>query len=116
MKRLLIVACSQRKSQANDLLPAIERYDGPVFRVLRKYLREGARDAPSVFVLSAKYGLIAADFEIPDYNCRLSAASAVKLRPQVLETAQHVLQSQHFRGVGICAGKNYRVSLVGFTD
>jgi len=32
--RLLILSCSQRKRPDSGLLPAIERYDGPVFRVV----------------------------------------------------------------------------------
>jgi hypothetical protein len=116
MTRLLMIACSQRKNPAEGLLPAIARYDGPAFRVLRKYLREETRDAPCILILSAKYGLIAADCEIPDYDCRLSTASAMNLRTQVLEVARHTLQSQRLRAVGICAGKDYRVALAGFAD
>ncbi len=56
MTRLLIVTCSQRKNPTLGLLPAIDRYDGPAFLVLRKYLREGVGDAPRVLILSAKYG------------------------------------------------------------
>ena len=37
--RLLILSCSQRKRPDRVLLPALERYDGPVFRMLRKFLR-----------------------------------------------------------------------------
>jgi hypothetical protein len=116
MNRLLILACSQRKNPAKGVLPAIERYDGPAFRVLRKYLREEGGEALSILILSAKYGLIPADREIPDYDCRLSKASAEQLRPQVLETARYALQSLYFRAVGICAGKDYRVALAGFGD
>jgi hypothetical protein len=72
MHRLLIIACSERKNSAVGLLPAIDRYDGPAFRVLRKYLREHAERAPSILILSAKYGLIPAGQEIPMYERRLS--------------------------------------------
>lgn len=116
MPRLLVIACSQRKNPAEGLVPAIARYDGPAFRVLRKYLREEARNAPCILVLSAKYGLIASDREIPDYDCRLSVVTAMNLRPQVLETARHILQSQRPGAVGICVGKDYRVALAGFAE
>jgi len=39
-QRLLILSCSQRKRPDPSLLPAIERYNGPPFQVLRRYLRE----------------------------------------------------------------------------
>ena len=48
------------KSPAVRPVPAIERYDGPAFRVLRRF-RENARitgeRAPALLVISAKHGL-----------------------------------------------------------
>lgn len=38
--RCLLLSCSQAKISTPDLLPAIRRYDGPAFRVLRKFLAE----------------------------------------------------------------------------
>jgi hypothetical protein len=40
MSRLLILACSARKRLDKSALPAIERYDGVNFRVLKKLQRE----------------------------------------------------------------------------
>lgn len=54
--RLLILSCSRRKRLDTDLLPAIERYDGPAFRVLRRFLRERPFEAPDVLILSAEHG------------------------------------------------------------
>ena len=36
MTRLLIVACSRAKRPDAGSLPAIDRYDGPAFRLLRR--------------------------------------------------------------------------------
>src|SRR6266508_7023102 len=109
--RLLILSCSQRKALAKGRLPAIDRYDGPAFRVLRKYLRESPSGAPTVLILSAKYGLIESDRRIPPYDRRLSRTSAERLRPQVLKTMRRVLRSRAWRAVGVCAGKEYRSTL-----
>jgi hypothetical protein len=38
---LLIVSCSQRKRPDPGLLPALDRYDGGHFRILREAQREG---------------------------------------------------------------------------
>ena len=116
MHRLLIIACSERKDCAAGLLPAIDRYDGPAFRVLRKYLREHAARAPSILILSAKYGLIQADRKIPVYECRLSATAAYKLRPRVMKAAGAALRAKKWRTVGICAGKDYRIALDGISE
>ena len=44
-RRLLILSCSQRKHETQEPLPAIERYNGPLFFVLRRFLRECPRQA-----------------------------------------------------------------------
>jgi hypothetical protein len=116
MGRLLLIACSQRKDPAEGVLPALARYDGPAFRVLRKYLREAEGTEPVVLILSAKYGLIAANRKIPAYDCRMSARSARALRPRVLDAARRVLASQRWRAIGICAGKEYQVALEGLSE
>jgi hypothetical protein len=112
VNRLLILSCSQQKALAEGDLPAIDRYDGPTFRVLRKYLRTNSDDSLAVLILSAKFGLIEAEQKIPWYDERLSPASAVGLRQQVGGTAARVLQSRRWRAVGICAGREYRSALV----
>src|SRR5262245_41213981 len=101
MHRLLLIACSERKNQDDGLLPALDRYDGPAFRVLRKYLREAEGTEPIVLILSAKYGLIAANRKIPAYDCRMSPHSARALRPRVLTAARRILASRSWRSVGI---------------
>jgi hypothetical protein len=113
MSRLLVISCSQRKASSKELLPAIDRYDGPAFRVLRKHLRDRPAEMPTVFILSAKYGLVAAETGIPQYDCRLSARTAERLRPAVLSVARQVLQSKRWEAVGLCLGKTYSTALDG---
>ena len=116
MHRLLVLACSKRKVAAAELLPALDCYDGPAFRVLRKYLREHEREALSILVLSAKYGLIPADQPIVPYDCRLTRASARALKPQVLKAAYSALRMKKWRSVGICVGKDYQIALEGISE
>lgn len=69
---LLIVMCSKRKRSAPDLLPALERYDGIFFRILRKARREGHwPDNLDILILSAKYGLLELDTAIENYDLRM---------------------------------------------
>ena len=114
MQRLLVIACSQKKTLGDEPAPAIERYDGPAYRVLRKYLREFPSDAPSVLILSAKFGLIPSDHPISPYDCRLSKESALELRPRVMESARNVLGQRTWGAIAVCAGKDYRIALDGF--
>ena len=115
MHRLLILACSQRKNPARNDLPAIDRYDGPGFRVLRKFLRETPNSPPLVLVLSAKYGLIGSSELIPDYDYQMSAAVAERLRPSVLKRLAIVLQSRprRWHSIGVCVGSVYSAALIG---
>jgi cytoplasmic iron level regulating protein YaaA (DUF328/UPF0246 family) len=65
MPRLLILACSARKRLDRSALPAIERYDGVNFRILKKLQREHAFPHDlDVLILSAKYGLLSPETPI----------------------------------------------------
>lgn len=76
MGRLLIIACSEKKLPTSRPVSTINRYNGPAFRVLRKYLRRAEKELLTVLILSAKYGLIPAETKIPYYDQQLTPASA----------------------------------------
>jgi hypothetical protein len=81
---LLIVTCSQRKRSNRELLPALERYDGIFFLILRKAQREGyLPDKLDVMIISAKYGLLEPDTAIETYDQRMTVAQAKQLKPVV---------------------------------
>lgn len=84
--RLLILQCSSSKRSSAEPIPAIERYDGPLWRVLRAYRREqGLWGADlEVFGLSAEYGLIPAEQTIPMYERTIDTDRANELHPTVL--------------------------------
>lgn len=112
---LLIVACSQRKRPDAGLLPAIERYDGVNFRVIRKARREG-RWSPNidVLILSARHGLIRADKPIAYYDERMTRDRGLKHREAVLATLQLFLSSNACREVFVNVGRDYLVALSGW--
>ena len=111
-RRLLLIACSQRKAATPGLAPAVQRYTGPSFQVLRKALRDGA-SAPTIIVLSAKYGLIPATYPIPSYDRRMDAAARAELQP-VLREQWQVLVAPLLGDVTHChlaLGREYRRAL-----
>ena len=56
---LLILGCSDKKIENFSQTPALEVYDGPNYRVLRKFLREnGWPPGLMIKIISAKYGII----------------------------------------------------------
>lgn len=110
MHRLLIVACSATKKPTAGAIPALERYDGVAYRVIRRWQQDhGAQaDQLAILILSARYGLIRADTCIPTYNDRMTTAQATALRPQVrraLET--HFDAYGPSRATCICMGQDY---------
>ena len=91
MNRVLLLACSSQKREDAGLLPAVERYDGPPFRLLRKYARAEPKRKPQTYVVSAKYGLVSGDTPIPNYNKKMTRQRAEELRGSVTQKLQKVL-------------------------
>jgi hypothetical protein len=108
---MLILACSRRKRSDEELLPAVERYDGPAFRVLRRFVRERSSEAPEILILSAEHGLIPHDLPIPNYNRTMTRARALQLRPHVVQRLGHVLGVRHYQRVLVLAGRTYLEAL-----
>lgn len=75
---LLVVGCSRRKSSRVTWGRAWDIYDGPLFQVLKKALRDrpGWEAEVAVLIVSARYGVIGPDRIIATYEERLSAEVA----------------------------------------
>lgn len=111
MKRLVALSCSQRKVPDPEPLPAIERYDGPAFRVLRRYLRTTHDDQLAIYILSAQYGLIPADRRIPWYDRRMTPDRAEELQPSVVAAIFSALRDLSPKSVFFCMSRLYRRAL-----
>ena len=107
-RRLLILSCSQRKHETQEPLPAIERYNGPLFFVLRRFLRECPRQAKQldVYILSAAYGLIPGDFPIAWYDRKMDLSRAIELQPYVNTMFSDLLRNQ-YASICFVLGKTY---------
>src|SRR5919109_2524824 len=94
-RRLLILSCTERKNDAPELLPAMFRYDGPAFYVLRKFLREKEEVSKTldVYIISAEYGFIRADFPITNYDRRMNLKRANELRQETLTKIRQVVEA-----------------------
>jgi hypothetical protein len=106
---LLILACSATKRHDAGLLPAIDRYDGPAYRVLRKALRErpGLAERLTIRILSAEYGLIRSDQPILDYDRKMSKIRARELRFGLGVAVQVTLIGCQWRSLHINVGATY---------
>ncbi|MBB2158100.1 hypothetical protein HLH33_17660 [Gluconacetobacter diazotrophicus] len=76
------MACSATKRPSQAPMPAIELYDGVMWRTLRvalAELSEAARRSVNVWFLSARYGFQPADMPISSYEERLTPKRASEL-------------------------------------
>lgn len=99
-KKLIVLGCSQVKRETAGVLPAIDRYDGPAYRVLRSYLRNHTwPESLSVAVLSAEYGLMGGFAGIENYDKRMTVLEAISQAPRcnsILEAWAHNHENIYF--------------------
>lgn len=105
--RLLILACSATKRGGPDDMPAIERYDGPLWRTLRTVDPNGAK--AKVAFLSAHLGFRAASAPIEMYDARMTDQMAEAMTAGDLgtrwprpKTQRRVMPSGEHPGMHIC--------------
>ena len=108
-RRLLIISCSAAKRlNPRTYIPAIERYDGVFFKVLRKALREGRCQPPvEILIISAKYGLIAPHTPIPNYDTKMNTRQSAMLRIPIRKNLQRVINKNKPSRILVNLGKPY---------
>ena len=105
-KHLLVLSCSQVKRDCAGLLPAIDRYDGPAYRILKKHLREFQWPANiSIAVLSAKYGLFGSLKDIENYDLKMSPRLAKEQASQCSATLRK--WAENHESIHLALGKDY---------
>lgn len=105
-RQLLVLGCSQTKRSAPGELPAIDRYDGSPYRVLRNYLRSNQWPSNlSVAILSARYGLVGGFTDIEDYNLRMSSNLASLHAPKSKATLSE--WAKNHSSIHLSLGKDY---------
>ena len=114
--RLLILSCSQKKHSAQGLLPALQRYDGPAYRVMNKFMRLHPSEAQllDVYILSAKFGLISACKPIPNYDYRMVPQQIKELQQPTLSVLKQILICKQYKDLFISLGKDYLQVLNGY--
>lgn len=105
-RKLLIVGCSGAKKSSSGLLPALDRYDGPAYRVMRTFLRvHHWPDDVSVGILSAEHGLFGIFKNIENYNKRMDRTTAESQAPTCTSTLAKWMPNH--KSVHISVGKDY---------
>ena len=104
---LLIISCSKRKKPNLLRGPAIELYDGPFYKILRKCIPPNL----DILIISAKYGLIDANEIIETYDLKMTQERALGLSVQIKQKLGEVLSNKHYEKIFIMLGKVYMVAL-----
>lgn len=106
----LLLGCSQRKHATPSQLPALERYAGPQFQVLHKWLHTHSMQDMQVdiAILSARFGLLTSTDLIPAYDQHMTPARAAELRPQIMARLKELLSQKPYRRICISLGRDYR--------
>lgn len=111
---LLIISCSERKSVSNPA-PAIELYDGPFFKMIRKLKNESKfSNNIHVLIISAKYGIVGLYDILEKYDQKMTKKRAEELKIEVKKKLEEFLSDKNFKEIFICMGKNYRLVLKDF--
>ena len=115
VQRKLILSCSKRKILNQEVVPAIERYDGVAFRLLRRYLRN-SNDDLEIYILSARCGLIPHTEKISYYDSKMTLIEARQLKSKILQQAEKLFLCKNFleqKRIFINLGHNYFESFSG---
>ena len=99
-------------------MPAIERYNGPSFLTLRRFLRECPLGAEGldVHIPSAAYVLIPGERPIRWYDRKMDLSRAVELQPQVKQTFSELLGNYRYGSICFVLGKTYLKTFEGTQD
>jgi len=105
-KKLLIISCSAKKKKFNHPAPALEVYDGPIFRLLRKNLRNKLSNI-HITIISAKYGLILPETRISYYDKIISKKEICEWNGKIVNLLGDLIWKNNYSEIFICLGKNY---------
>lgn len=111
---MLLISCSQTKRPLNRT-KAIELYDGPYYRVIRKLRREDNYPSETeLFIVSARYGVIHENDEIDFYDLKMNADRAQELRTSNLVVLNELITHGKYSHILINLGHIYLESIRGY--
>lgn len=108
-KKLLIIACSKRKSLFAKRLRAFDLYDGVIYRVIKKFPKR-VLDNYDVVIISAKYGLINPNDIIETYDLKMTNKIAAFMKEEVSKKIEKLFD-RSYKKIIVCLGKTYLSSI-----
>ncbi|MBM3235453.1 peroxide stress protein YaaA [Candidatus Poribacteria bacterium] len=112
-KYLLIIPCSKRKVLVLEhKIPAIDLYDGPFYRILRKFFRQhDVAQYVDILILSTKYGLIKSHDLISTYDECMTPRKAKGFSSDIYNFLKTLLSKEQYQEIFINLGKTYALAL-----
>lgn len=106
--RLFIIPCSEHKKVFKDTAQAINVYDGPMFRLIRKHVHDFSNNnGLDIMILSGKYGLIKPTRQIKNYDQKMSLDRALELQSQNYSTLKELSEKKKYSEVIINLSPTY---------
>ena len=114
--KILIIPSSIGRIKTTENLPAIERFTGVYFKVIRRWRREGHVKNVLVLILTDRFGLVEEQTPIPYYEPTFGQFGHLKLDPilknslreQSLGILQKILGAHKVDEIYINASKEFR--------
>lgn len=120
-KLLIITESYRRKKLPKGLIPAIERYDGVFFRVLKSLERRNKLKNVDILIVSATFGLLYPESKVPYYEPHRGAFGSLprerisfEFKKDVLSKLQKQLRQKEYLEIYVNVGKQYRELIEGF--
>lgn len=125
-RRLLIMSeAVSKRHQPKEPIPAIERYEGVFFGVVRKLKREGKLQGVDIVIVSQEYGIIGPNSKVPYYESKskdfgsridLTKDEVEKIRRENLVKLASIIKEMHSSEIIINVGKAYLKLIEGLED
>ncbi len=109
-RSLLVLACSARKSARVRRGPAWEVYDGRVYQVLKKLLRDHPswRESLDILIVSARHGVIDSKRVVSIYDDRLTSARSADLARRSARQLRRNVAGRYYQAAHANLGRIYR--------
>jgi hypothetical protein len=123
LKKAIIIASSQRRViEPKTPIPALDRYSGVSFRIVRKYKRERKLRSVDILIVSEEYGVLTETEKIPydepfeGKTLHLTGEAIEKSRKSNLERLKQLFSRTKYSEIFVDVGKDYLRLIDGFED
>jgi len=108
---MILAESQRRKVEPRTPIPAINRFSGVYFRVLKKYLREGRLPDTDIFIVSYEFGILRDKSKVPYRepveNLRFDRNIVEAKRRENLRTLERIITENRYDEIYVNLGSEY---------